>query len=334
MNEQHIKVIPKVELHCHLDGSIRIETLRKVYEIQGNPLGFSDERLQQMTVAAAHCTLTKYIDCFRLVSSGLHTKEALQLALLDVVEQASLENIIYMEIRLSPLHLRTVTFSMEEVAEALINACQIAEKHYSIKIGLIFCCMRRQLEKSNLAVINLTKKYLGMGVVAIDLAGDEGRYPTKDYQSLFTYASRIGVPYTIHAGETGNLSSVLTALEFGASRIGHGIALAQSQQAMEKAVKQEVLLEMCPVCNIQTGAAQNWQSYPVDTFIRNKLPICFNTDNRTVSNTTLTNEFLQVNQHCFALSEELLLKQAKTALAHSFTDDTTKQVLKKQLIMT
>ncbi|MBC2260376.1 adenosine deaminase [Listeria sp. FSL L7-0091] len=333
MNEQQVKKIPKVELHCHLDGSIRLKTLRKLYELQGNPLMLSEEKLQRMTVAANRCSLTEYINCFRLVSAGLHTKEAIYLALLDLAEQAALENIIYIEIRLSPIHLVTTNFSMEEVAETLIDGSRVAEKVYSIKIGLIFCCMRRQSEQANLAVIDVAKKYLGKEVVAIDLAGDEGKYPTKDYQSLFSYASRIGMPYTIHAGETGDLTSVLLALEFGARRIGHGIALAQSKKVMERAAKQQVLLEMCPVCNIQTGAAQNWQSYPVELFHRNGIQICFNTDNRTVSNTTLTNEYLQVNQNSFTLSAEWILRQTEIALDYSFIDEDSKRMLKEKLIL-
>lgn len=331
MNKQQMKALPKIELHCHLDGSVRPKALRKIYESQGNPLALSDEVLQKMTVAAERCTLTEYIDCFRLVAAGLHTKEALQLALLDVAEQASSENILYLEIRLSPLHLASRNFCMEEVAEALIDARNIAEECFQIKISLIFCCMRRQLEADNLAVINLAKKYLGKGVVAIDLAGDEGKYPTKDYYALFTYASRSGIPYTIHAGETGSVTSVLTALDFGTKRIGHGIAFSQSYDALSAAVKQGVLLEMCPVCNIQTGAAKNWQSYPVELFQTNGLSICFNTDNRTVSNTTLTNEFFQVNQYCFALTEEWMFKQAKVALDYAFIDEDTKEKLRGQL---
>ncbi|ARM72397.1 putative adenosine deaminase [Listeria monocytogenes] len=307
--------------------------IRKIYEVEGNPLALSEEELHQVTVASKQCTLEEYIHCFRLVAAGLRTKRALQLALLDVAEQAALENVLYIEVRLSPLHLTTTTFSMDDVAEALIEAGEMAEKYYSIKIRFIFCCMRRQLENDNLAVIKLAKKYLGMGVVAIDLAGDEGKYPTSDYRSLFIYASQIGVPYTIHAGETGDVTSVLTAMDFGAKRIGHGIAIAQSIGAVELAVKQDILLEMCPVCNIQTRAAQSWQSYPVETFYKNKIAFCFNTDNRTVSETTLTNEFLQVDKNCYSISESWIQEQMKTALNYSFADEGTKAGLKKRLLL-
>ncbi|MBO0452625.1 adenosine deaminase [Candidatus Enterococcus murrayae] len=331
MEPLQMKRIPKVELHCHLDGSIRKETLRSIYVEQNNPLQLSDEALHQAMTAAERCDLTNYLTCFRIVSSALHTKQALQLALFDVVEQAVEENIFYLEIRLSPLHLATENFSMEEVAEALIEAADLVKVRYPIQIGLIFCCMRQQSDSQNKQVIDLAKKFLGKGVVAIDLAGDELKFPTRDYRSLFIYANRLGIPYTVHAGETGSLQSVLDAIDFEAKRIGHGIALAKSQKAMEKAQKQGILLEMCPVCNIQTGAVASWKEYPVKEFLENGLPISFNTDNRTVSNTTLTNNFLQVAQNCYSLSEKEVLKQVKTAIDYLFVDEENKQALQKKL---
>lgn len=331
MEKAQIKKLPKVELHCHLDGSIRKETLRNIYVDQDNPLHLSDEALHQAMTAAKQCSLTEYLSCFRIVSSGLHTQQALQLALLDVAQQAAEENVLYLEIRLSPMHLTTEKFSLEDVSEALITAADISERRYDIQLGLIFCCMRQQSESQNKLVIDLAKKYLGKRVVAVDLAGDELKFPTEAYSSLFAYASRLGIPYTIHAGETGSLQSALIAIDFGAKRIGHGIALAQSQKGMEIAKKQEILLEMCPVCNIQTGAAANWQNYPVEIFSKNNLAICFNTDNRTVSNTTLTNEFFQVDQNSYSLSEKRILQQTKTAISYLFTDNEAKLLLLRRL---
>lgn len=331
MEKSQIKRLPKVELHCHLDGSIRKETLRSIYVEQDNPLRLSDAALHQVMTAAEQCSLTEYLSCFRIVSSGLHTKHALQLALLDVAKQAAEENVLYLEVRLSPVHLTTESFSLEDVTEALITAVDIAERHYDIQLGLIFCCMRQQSENQNKAVIDLVKRYLGKTVVAVDLAGDELKFPTSNYRALFSYASRLGIPYTIHAGETGNLESTLTAIDFGTKRIGHGIALAQSQKGMEIAKKQEVLLEMCPVCNIQTGAAVNWQTYPVEIFSKNNLAFCFNTDNRTVSNTTLTNEFFQVDQNSYSLSEEIIFQQTKTAISYLFIDTKSKLSLMRRL---
>ncbi|MDH6365783.1 adenosine deaminase [Enterococcus sp. PF1-24] len=330
MEAWQIKAIPKVELHCHLDGSIQRQTLREIYQEQGLPLKFSDEELNQLMIASKSCNLTEYINCFRIVAAGLHTKKALQIALLDVVQQAVSENIIYLEIRLSPLHLANADFSLEEVAEALIEACHLAEKQYPIKVRLIFCCMRRQLEKDNKKVIDLVKKYFGT-VVAIDLAGDESKYPTCEYQDLFSYASRLGIPYTIHAGETGDLQSALAAIDYGAQRIGHGIALMQSTEALATVAKENILLEMCPVCNIQTGAAKSWESYPAALFLEQGVAFSFNTDNRTVSNTTLTNEFLQMNKHCFKLSAAAILQQTKNTIKYIFAEEKVKQELMAQI---
>jgi adenosine deaminase len=188
--------------------------------------------------------------------------------------------------------------------------------------------MRGQSEETNIEVIRLAKKYHLAGV---DLAGDELKYPTKEFKNVFLFAEKSGMPYTIHAGETGNLENVKVAIEFGAKRIGHGIALAQDQSMMEYVAKQEILLEMCPVCNIQTGAAKSWQEYPVTVFDEIGVKYCFNTDNRTVSNTTLTREFTDVAAHKQVINEDQVKAQTLQAIDYLFISETEKASLRNQV---
>ncbi|MGM0125574.1 adenosine deaminase [Enterococcus sp. AZ194] len=323
---------PKIELHCHLDGSITPAVIKKMIDLSSSQLEITEEELLKKVRAPEKCqNLTEYLSCFPLVTSVLNTRTALKLALRDVMDQAAKENILYQEIRFSPKYLSTDDFSMEEVVESLVQAKSEVEADFSVSIGLIVCCMRGHEEATNLEVIRLAKKYQAYGIVGIDLAGNEIKYPTKDYQKLFSYAETVGLPYTIHAGETGNIENVRYALEFGAKRIGHGIALAKDRSLMKIAETKEVILEMCPVCNIQTGASANWLAYPTSEFDEMGIKYCFNTDNRTVSNTTLTREFTEIDQYKQTMNESKVKNQTLQAVDYLFLAEAEKQKLRERI---
>lgn len=327
-----IKQLPKVELHCHLDGSIRPSTLKKIYENSSELLMLSDEELLKAVRAPEKCNnLTEYLSCFPLVTAILNTPKSLKIALMDAMEQASQENLIYQEIRFSPKHLSTSTFSMEDVVESLVKAKKELQPFYPVEVGLIACCMRGQLDSVNLEIVRLAKKYQKYGIVGIDLAGNELKYATKDYKNIFLKAESLGIPYTIHAGETGSVENIKDAIDFGAKRIGHGIALSKDKVLLEKIAKQNILLEMCPVCNIQTRASDSWKDYPVSLFKEFGVNYCFNTDNRTVSNTTITREFEEIDVHKYPVTREEVNATTLQAIDYLFVSNVKKKDLKERV---
>ena len=138
--------------------------------------------------------------------------------------------------------------------------------------------------------VNLYDKNRNGSVVACDLAGDEKAYPTKQFIEFFTLAKKLGIPYTIHSGECGSKENIKVALELGAKRLGHGIAMAKDLALIQECAKRNVGVELCPTSNLQTKALTDFRDYPIRTFMAANVPISINTDNRTVSSTTSTKE--------------------------------------------
>lgn len=282
--------LPKVELHCHLDGSVDLHALSQLYQLEG--LTKTEEELLKEAVAPANClNLTEYLRCFPVTTKVLASERAMMIAVLSVAKQAAAEGVRYLEIRFSPDFIQTADFSMEQVVQAAIEGVKLAQAVYPIRLGLILCMMRGRSEDVNRQVLSLAEKYLGQGVVALDVAGDESKYPMPLFKELFLEARAAGIPFTAHAGETGNLDNVLWAVDYGARRIGHGIALIKDLSQAEELKSEGILLEMCPISNLQTGASVSWETYPFGIFRETGLAVSINTDNRTVSSSSLTQEF-------------------------------------------
>ena len=170
--------------------------------------------------------------------------------------------------------------------------------------------------------------YLNKGVCAIDLAGDEGNYPLDDYYKYFELAKKRNIPFTIHAGECGRVENVTEAVECGAARIGHGIALRGHQEAMQFCAERRIGIEMCPISNLQTKAVSGWREYPIREFMDAGLWVTLNTDNRMVSNTSIAKEMEFVQQH-YGITLEELVQFQENAAEVSFADDAMKHELLK-----
>lgn len=326
-------LLPKVELHCHLDGSVDRETLKKIYAHNNEQLPFSDRELDKLMIAPMKCKdLSEYLNAFPIVTKALRSKEALKLALYSLIKQAEKENLLYLEIRFSPWHLSTDTFSMEEIVDAVLQAWDEISRHTFLEVGFILCMMRGREEVINKEVLSLAKKYKNQGIVGIDLAGNELKYPTIDYRDLFDIACNFQLPFTIHAGETGNWQNIEDAINFGAQRIGHGLACIYNEWTLNAVIEKQVLLELCPICNIQTGAIPSWGKYPIPIFKRRGVRYCINTDNRTVSNTTLANEYQQVLTNVSQLSLSELKKLNVQAMKYSFASKQTIDKVSEQIL--
>ena len=143
-------------------------------------------------------------------------------------------------------------------------------------------------------MIRTAREYLGNGVCAADLAGAEAIYPMSEFMELFGQAKKLGMPFTIHAGECGNVQNILDSVEAGALRIGHGIAMRGNSEVQKMIREKGIGVEMCPISNLQTKAVESESQYPLREFLDNGIKVTINTDNRTVSNTTMTKlQFIQ-----------------------------------------
>lgn len=174
------------------------------------------------------------------------------------------------------------------------------------------------------------REFLGEGVCAADLAGDEAAWPMEKFAELFKEAKKLEYPYTIHAGECGRAENILGAVELGATRVGHGIAMGGRRDIMDVCRRHRTGIEMCPVSNLQTHAVDSWEQYPIREFLEEGLLVTLNTDNRTVSGTTLSREMEEVQKHCGITLEELYRIECN-AVEVAFADDSVKHELWKML---
>jgi adenosine deaminase len=317
-----IKSMPKIDLHCHLDGSLSAKFVAETVSDDYTP----DELLSHMQVPMDCKSLTEYLKCFDIPIRALQTKDNITNAVLDVLSRAASENVSYIELRFAPSFSVHKELSYSDVCEAAIKGCKLGLERFGIYSNIILCAMRHQDMDTNLKTLNSVREYLGYGVCALDLAGDESLFPNENFTELFEKARRLNVPFTIHSGECGSVENVRLALSFGARRVGHGIALAKDMNLMDECRQKKLGLELCPTSNLQTGAVSRDDIYPLKKFLDNRLLATVNTDNRTVSNTDMTSELI-LAYNSLGVDNDDLYQIYKNSVEIAFADDNIKNTL-------
>lgn len=308
----------KIELHLHLDGSVNLTLASTLSKLDLNIV-------KNKMIAPFKCkNLGDYLTRFDFPISLMQTKENLELIASKLADDLINDKVIYAEIRFNPLAFTSI-LTLDEVITSVLRGLN----NKKIKTNLILCMMRGYSHDDNLKIINLAKKYLGKGVVAIDLAGDEKKYKLKEYLSLFEYAKSLNIPFTIHAGETDKID-ILSAINLGARRIGHGVFSITDENLIQELRKKDILLEVCPTSNIQTNAFNTYLDHPIKKLYDLNIKINLSTDNMTVSNTTLEKEYEIVKKYN-NLTDLDLLKMNKDSIDYAFLSDLEKEELRKQL---
>ena len=308
-----LKKMPKVELHVHLDGSLNPKSVASVLSID------EKEALDKMVAKEKCIDLNDYLTKFSLPVSAMQTEKNLIELSREFVKELEKDNVIYAEVRFAPLkHISNL--SLEQVIESVLEGLKCS----SIKINLILCMMRNDPFEENKKVIELALKYKNKGVVAVDLAGAESLYKTYNFKELFEIAKLNKLPFTIHAGEADGVSSIESALNFNTKRIGHGVRSVEDDKILEKIKNDKILLEICPTSNVQTNVVDKLENHPIRKLYDYGCQVCINTDNRTVSNVSLTDEYENLIKSLnFSIID--LINMNKMALNNSFLDDKEKQ---------
>lgn len=322
MIRDELTALPKVELHCHLDGSLSREFIERRLnrKVSQSELSVSDD-----------CrSLNEYLEKFDLPGKCIMDEEGLSAAGYDVLKNMKQENVCYAEIRFAPLLSETENMNCAKVIEALLKGLEKGKKDFGIEYGVITCAMRHHSEEENRRMIHTAREYLGYGVCAADLAGAEALYPMSEFMELFKETKKLGMPFTLHAGECGSVQNILDSVKAGAGRIGHGIAMKGHIDVQKELERKGIGIEMCPVSNLQTKAVESTKDYPMREFLDNGLKVTVNTDNRTVSNTTLTKE-LEFIQKTYGITDEEIHLMMKNAVDVAFADDAVKERISKLL---
>lgn len=321
MLSKQILTMPKIDLHCHLDGSL---TQHCISHLLGRNVG-----IQELQVADDCRNLAEYLEKFDLPLQCLQTAEGLKEASKSFLLNLKDDNISYVEVRFAPLLSVNEHLNTGQVMEAVLSGLEEGKKECGISYNVIACVMRHHNQEESLQMIRDCRPYLHQGLCAVDLAGNEAAFPMKDFRNLFAEVKRMEIPFTLHAGECGSVGNIVESVEAGAMRIGHGIALRGKKDEIAFCKEQGIALEMCPISNMQTKAVARKEEYPIREFLDAGLKVTINTDNRTVSSTTIAKEMKFVQEN-YGITDDELRQVTENAIEASFANDDVKQMLWKQ----
>ncbi|HKY60182.1 MAG TPA: adenosine deaminase [Gemmatimonadota bacterium] len=312
--------LPKTDLHVHLDGSLRPETIWELAETDAVELPFdsADAVRSWFTQELPERDLVAYLNRFDVTTSVMQTEEALERIAFELVEDAAAENVWYMEVRYAPILSTKRGLSPRQVVDSVKRGlARGMELHPRTQAYQIICGLRHFEPERALRMAALAVEYKDRGVVAFDLAGAEVDNPAKWFREAFYIVRDANLNVTVHAGEAYGPESIHQALHYtGAHRIGHGVRLREDEDLVEYVRDHRIPLEMCPTSNVQTGAVDSIEEHPIREYFDRGLRVTVNTDNRLMSNTTMTREIELLVEHLgFDLEEvkKLLLNGFKSA---------------------
>lgn len=315
----YIQRLPKTDLHCHLDGSVRIATILDLAEKQKIKLPAEDpDRLFDLIYAGDVCSsLEDYLKAFDITLSVMQTEEALHRCAFELVEDCARENVRYLEVRYSPMLHTKRGLKLPAIVEAVVRGLRAGEQRFGVRTGLLLCGIRSVSAESSLRMAELCVAYKNLGVVGFDLAGAEYNFPAKDHKPAFQLILDNNVNCTAHAGEAYGPESIAQAIHFcGAHRIGHGTRLRENGDLLNYVNDHRIPLEVCLSSNIQTRAAESLATHPLPFYFNYGLRVTINTDNRLMTDTTVSKELLLCHTaYGFSLSDlkELIVSGFKSA---------------------
>ena len=325
-----LKTLPKVLLHEHLDGVVRPQTVIELAEsvgYTGLPTRDAQALGKWFHQGANQGSLAKYLEGFTHTIAVMQTEEALERVAYEQAEDLSKDGVVYFETRFAPVFHTHKELTQQQVVSAVLKGLARGHHDFGIRSGLIICAMRNMnvsLEMAELAV-----DFRERGVVGFDLAGEEGGYPPKKHVDAFHYIQRENFNITIHAGEGFGKESIWQAIQYcGAHRIGHGtrliddIAISDGRAVKLGDLAQYVLdkripLEICLISNVHTGAAASLAQHPFKILYQEKFRVTLNTDNRLMSDTSMTREF-EAAAATFGLTLEDFEKLTINAMKSAF----------------
>lgn len=317
-----------IDLHLHLDGSLSEQDF--IYLAKKDGISLGKDFPNNIYVPMDCPSLEVYLERFALPGILLQSKENLAHVTNSLVRRLYKMGYIYAEIRFAPQLHTEKGLSQMDAAKAALEGLETALKECpGFEANLILCCMRHASEKVNLETIEVANKLKGTRVVAVDLAGAEALHPSTYYKSVFDLAKKYKLNITIHAGEATGSDEVMMALDNGAMRIGHGVHLNVEQDG-DRCVKENICFEFCPTSNLQTKSLKSYKDVPLRAFMNKGIDLTVNSDNMTVSNTDVYQEFSHLYQ-TFKLTKEEVYKFLLNSINHSFTNDEVKKELKKKL---
>ena len=299
IDREMLRRLPKAELHCHLDGSVRPATLLELGQEYGVSMPRADaESLRNyMRVSDAH-SLEEYLTRFDVTLSVMQTADALERIAFELAEDAATDGVRYLEARFAPILNVAGGLSLGEAVEAPLRGFERAVERHDIIARVIVCALRTMQPDLSRELASLAVSYRERGVVGFDLAGGERGHPAARHAAAFRYARENDLACTCHAGEGDDARSVRQAVHVcGANRIGHGTHLIEDESLTQYVNDRRIAVEICLTSNVQTRATESYDTHPLREYYDRGLQVVLNTDNRLMSDTTLTDEYEAAATH-------------------------------------
>ena len=324
MQANSFKELPKIELHLHLDCSLSFDVVK---QIDSNITLKDYKKLFQ---ASPNCTSLKdYISCADRAIELMQTKENLELIVEDLFKQLKNDNVIYAEIRFAPLLHCNKNLTESEVVKIVSDSSLLCSKKYEIDYGLILCTLRHYTKDQSIRTAKLVNDFSENGIVGFDIAADEAGYPIDNHIDAFDYVNQNKLNITAHAGEAKGPESIWETIEkLHATRIGHGVRCTEDNGLVDFLAKNNYHLEICLTSNLKTKTFNTYSEHTLNKIYDSSISLSLNTDGRTISNTTLSKEYLIAYKE-FNWDLKKLKKTNLEAIKFSFSSEEIKDKLIK-----
>ena len=302
-----LRRLPKAELHCHLDGSVRPSTLLELGREHHVAMPANDvDSLREFMIVRDARNLEDYLNRFDITLSVMQTADALERIAYELAEDAAAEGVRYIEMRYSPVLNTRHDLSLGETVEAPLRGLERAQRDHGIVSRLIVCALRNLPPGISMELARLAVEYKSRGVAGFDLAGGERGHPASVHADAFAHAQAHGLACTCHAGEGAGAESVREAVyACHAQRIGHATRLIEDPALTADVNERRIALEICLTSNVQTRAAASYDAHPFRRYFDAGMNVVLNTDNRLMSGTSLTDEYVHAAEQLDFSFDEL-----------------------------
>lgn len=328
------QTLPKVDLHRHLEGSLRLTTMLDIAASHGMTIPPGVMSLSGLVQVQEEDPLTfsNFLEKFKTLRLFYRSPDVIDRITREAVEDAARDNVRYLELRFTPVALsRAEGFPLHDVMDWVIDAAQEAARKYRIGVGLIASVNRHESLELAREVAWLAAESTGKGMVGLDLAGNEAEFPAAPFADIFTEAREAGLHLTVHAGEWAGAGNVREAIELlGAERIGHGVRVLEDADITAMAAERRTVFEVCVTSNYQSGVVTDLQKHPLITMLARGLNITIHTDDPSVSRITLSHEY-QVACEVLGLPMTSLKNCVLAAGQAAFLADAERQALSVRL---
>ncbi len=328
----YYRQIPKVDLHRHLEGSLRVSTMLEIASQHGLQLPEIDFQTLVQMQPGDSLSFTTFLSKFQTLRQFYRSPEVISRVTHEAIADAAADGVVYLELRFTPVALgRLQGFSLARVMDWVVRSAEEAGRQYHLHTRLIASVNRHEPVELAEEVARLAAERMEQGIVGLDLAGNEAEFPAQPFAGVFREARESGLHITVHAGEWGGPENIRQAiLELGAERIGHGVRVVEDPDVLALVRERQIPLEVCVTSNYQSGVVPSLDEHPLPRLIQEGVTITLNTDDPSISNITLSDEYRLVLED-FGLPYAALTKCITNAARASFLPEVQARALEGNL---